>query len=401
VTLHRGPSSRATDAENNAGAMEQMRPAQVPRAARLLLIVGVFHTVMMVWISASALAYGDFPQLHASARAALTGGDLYATGPTIQHTKNLNPPHLALVMAPLGALSVPTAAFVMWGVLLMAAVVYAAAIARTFSFPQGHTVFGVVLSSAASGVAVSLINVAWPLAAATAWAWVWQREGRRRRSAIAIGCLASFKLFYLIFVSYWLWRRDFASALWAVAGLCAVTAAGMLIVGFEPYSEWISALREGSPLLSDRPLDASWHSVVTRLALDNRSALGLWIAGCAAGVLISWWRLRRETDDDVHWAVVLTAMIIFSPLGWIYYALIPALPLALVLIRHQSVRVLATLAACWLVPPVAVVWAASQARHGIGSAMANSFYALTLVGTWLTILASNAGARSSSPRTNI
>ena len=77
-----------------------MRPPQVPRSARLLLIVGVFHTAAMVWIAVSALGYGDFPQLHDSAKALLTGGDLYVTGPTIQGTKNLNPPHLAILMSP-------------------------------------------------------------------------------------------------------------------------------------------------------------------------------------------------------------------------------------------------------------------------------------------------------------
>jgi len=341
----------------------------------------------MVWIAVSALGYGDFPQLHDSAKALLTGGDLYVTGPTIQGTKNLNPPHLAILMAPLGALSLRSAAFVMWGVILIAALVYAAAIARTISSPKGYMVFAVILASAASGVAVSLINVAWPLAAATAWAWIWQRDGRRRRSAIAIGCLASFKVFYLIFVPYWLWRRDFASAIWSVAALCAVLTTGFLIVGFAPYSEWLSVLQNGSPLLSDRPLDASWHSVVTRLPLDHRTALVVWLTGCAVGVAASWRRLRQETDVDLHWALVLTAMIILSPLGWVYYALIPALPAALVLLRSRSTWVVPTIAVCSIVPPAAVVLTGLRLEHWLPSAIANSFYALTMMGAWLALVA--------------
>ena len=364
-----------------------MHLPQVPRSARLMLIVGVFHTAAMVWIAVSALGYGDFPQLHDSAKALLAGSDLYTTPPTIQGTKNLNPPHLAILMAPLGAMSLPSAAFVMWGIIVMAAIVYAAAIGRTISSPKGYMLFAIILASAASGVAVSLINLAWPLAAATAWAWVWQREGRRRRSAIAIGCLASFKVFYLIFVPYWLWRRDFASAIWSVAALCAVLTTGLLIVGFAPYSEWLAVLQNGSPLLSDRPLDASWHSVVTRLPLDHSSALAVWLTGCAAGAAASWRRLRQEANVDVHWALILTAMIILSPLGWVYYALIPALPAALVLLRYRSSWVMPAIAVCSIVPPAAVVLTGLQMHHWIPSAIANSFYALTIMGAWLALVA--------------
>ena len=344
-----------------------------------------------MWLAVHALGYSDFFLLHDSAKALLAGSDLYATGSSIHGTKNLNPPHLAILMAPFGALSLSSAAFVMWGVILTAALVYAGAIARTISWPKGYMVFAVILASAASGVAVSLINLGWPLAAATAWAWIWQREGRVRRSAMAIGCLASLKVFYLIFVPYWLWRRDFRSAIWSVGAFCAVLATGVLVVGLEPYLEWVDVLKNGSPLSSERPLDASWHSVVTRLPLDNASTLGIWLAGCAVGVAVSWLRLRQETDVDVHWALILTVMIILSPLGWVYYALIPALPVAMVLLRRPtSGWVIATIAVCAVVPPVAVVLTASEVQHWMPSAVVNSFYGLTIIGVWLAVVAGRA-----------
>jgi alpha-1,2-mannosyltransferase len=203
---------------------------------------------------------------------------------------------------------------------------------------------------------------------------------------MAIGCLASCKLFYLIFVPYWLWRRDFRSALWSVGAFGAVMASGVLIVGFEPYLEWVEVLKTGSPLANERPLDASWHSVVTRLPLDNASALGVWLAGCAIGVGVSWLRLRRETDVDVHWALVLTVMIILSPVGWVYYSLIPALPIAMVLLRQStSAWLMRTIAVCSVVPPVAVVLTASQLQHSIPSAVVNSFYGLAMIGVWLAV----------------
>jgi len=122
-----------------------------------MLIVGVFHTAAMVWIAVSALGYGDFPQLHDSAKALLAGRDLYTTPPTIQGTKNLNPPHLARLMAPLGAMSLPSAAFVIWGIIVMAAIVYAAAIGRTISSPRGYMVFAIRPTGART--------VFWPIAA--------------------------------------------------------------------------------------------------------------------------------------------------------------------------------------------------------------------------------------------
>lgn len=358
----------------------------VPRPARLLLLVGGFYTAAMMWISVSALGYGDFPQLHASAQAFVAGRDLYATGPTIQGTSNLNPPHLAILMAPLGALSLPWAAVAMSALILMAAGMYAAAAARAIPTPDRYTALGVISVSAASAVAVSLINVAWPLGAATAWAWVWRREGLKRRSALVIGCLASFKLFFLLFVPYWAWRRDFVSITYGAIAFCAVIAAGASIVGLGPYLEWVSVLQHGSPLLSVRPLDASWHSIVTRLPVDSRSALAVWLTGSVVAVAVSWWRLRRETDIDLQWALLLTAMIILSPLGWVYYTLIPALPVAAVMLRSQSKWVTVLMAACAIVPPILVVSVASQMQQGMFSAIANSFYALSAIGVWLALM---------------
>ena len=356
------------------------------KAVRITFLLATFQTAAMVYLSVSALGYGDFPQLHDSAQAYLNGRGLYSGPPTLQGTNNLNPPHLALLMSPLGALSLPAAAAVMWLAILGAAALFASAATRAFQRPASAMVLAFVLASAANSIAVSLINVAWLLAAATAWAWIWQREGRTRRAALTIGCLAAFKVFFLIFLPYWLWRRQWRSVAWCIASMVAIFAAGVLLAGWHSYGDWIAALQHGSPLTSDRPLDASWHSVVTRLPLTTSAARVLWLAGSALVAGASGWYLRRPRDVDAEWAVILTAMLVLSPLGWMYYALIPALPLAAVLIARPPTMWVRMVIAGALLPPAAIILFADSLPGIVLPAVVNSTYALTLVAAWLTLM---------------
>ena len=50
------------------------------RLARSRLIVSAGVIVANIWLSRSALGYGDFPQLHDSTGAILTGEDIYFYG---------------------------------------------------------------------------------------------------------------------------------------------------------------------------------------------------------------------------------------------------------------------------------------------------------------------------------
>jgi hypothetical protein len=361
-------------------------PLPITRPARLVLILCTFLIVGTVWLSRSALGYGDFPQLHDSARAILAGENIYTSGAiSLQGTRNLNPPHLVLLMSPLGLLPLDAAASAMWAVILGAVLFFAMAVLRNVGPEAGWMVFAVILISSASTVAISLINIAWPLAAATAWAYSWLRAGHLRRAAVAVGCLASVKLFYLVFLPYWIWRRDWRAATWFTAAFGAVFGLGILALGWEPYTAWITVLETGSPLSSDRPMDASWHSVVTHFAGAGAAAQWAWIASVVCIALTTWWRLRRSPADARDWAVLLIVMLVVSPLGWVYYVLIPALPAAVVMLERQQRVPMKLIATGLAVPPALVVLLAERAPGAFATALLNSLYGMTLVFAWLVL----------------
>jgi hypothetical protein len=328
----------------------------------------------------------------------LTGEDIYLSGAvTLQGTRNLNPPHLVLLMTPLALLPLGAAAAAMWVILLGAIVLFAIAVFQNFPPRAGWIVFAIILISSASTVAISLINIGWPLAAATAWAYTWFRAGYVRRAVITAGCLASLKLFYLVFLPYWIWRRDWKAAAWFTATFCAVFTIGILVLGWQPYATWIGVLNTGSPLSSDRPMDASWHSIATRLLGAGSPAQWTWMTGAAVIVLATWWRLRSSRGDASDWALLLTAMLVISPLGWVYYVLIPALPATAVMLeRHQSTS-LKLIAVGLAVPPAIVVLIADRVPGSLGPAVINSIYAIALACAWF-ILAKERPVRAAMNR---
>jgi hypothetical protein len=311
---------------------------------------------------------------------------MYVTSTTLQGTMNLNPPHVILLMSPLGALRLSTAAYAMWGITLGAAIGFAFAVFRNFDRTLGWIVLTVILVSSASTVAVSLINVAWPLAAVTAWAYTWYRTGYVRRAVIALGCIATVKLFYLVFVPYWFWRKDWNALKWFAAALTSVFLGGVFALGWKPYVTWFMALRHGSPLSDTRPLDASWHSIVTRLLDGGIFAQWAWILGVAFVITGTWFALRRSSQSVADWGVLLTAMLVISPLGWVYYVLIPSVPVVAVLLERRQVIALRLIATAFAVPPVAVVLTADKMSSALASAVINSFYGITLLFVWCVLV---------------
>jgi hypothetical protein len=128
-----------------------------------------------------------------------------------------------------------------------------------------------------------------------------------------------------------------------------------------------------TPTLRKRPLDASLLGVADRF--DLPSAIPL--VGAGLVLVVAWWRLRRVTDVDREWAIVLTAMLIVTPLGWVYYWLIPALPVALVLARPTRGQRVAV--AGMLVPPLAIAFAGVLLPPA-AQPIALSTYALSALG---------------------
>jgi hypothetical protein len=125
--------------------------------------------------------------------------------------------------------------------------------------------------------------------------------------------------------------------------------------------------------------------MVTRFADAGSSVRWGWIVGVAVIVSGTWWALRRSRQSAVDWALLLTAMLVISPLGWVYYGLIPALPAAAVMLERHQRMAPKLLAAVFAIPPVVVVLLAERMSSAVASALINSTYAIALTFAWLVL----------------
>ena len=68
-------------------------------------------------------------------------------------------------------------------------------------------------------------------------------------------------------------------------------------------------------------------------------ASALSLGGVIAIAIVSGWAIHRSRNRDVHWAILAAAMLLMSPLGWMYYIplLIPSFAAVIPSRRHISV----------------------------------------------------------------
>lgn len=78
-----------------------------------LLVTGALASGFMIWVTLTANLYGDFAVHHDSARAVWEGGDWYVTPGSHPGFQNRNPPHMLVLLSPLGLVPIREA-MVIW-----------------------------------------------------------------------------------------------------------------------------------------------------------------------------------------------------------------------------------------------------------------------------------------------
>ena len=99
---------------------------------------------------------------------------------------------------------------------------------------------------------------------------------------------------------------------------------GVATVGFSAYVSWVQTLRDLNTAFLYS--NGSLFGIVARMdqpgglfLITPGLARGLWIAMAAAVCAVTFSRLRRQTDPDQEWALVLVTAMLMSPLGQPYY----------------------------------------------------------------------------------
>jgi len=305
--------------------------------ALILWNAWVAHTMV------TRLQMGDFRILYLSARAQLEGRDMYGlpselqsyAGRTLRSTLvNLNPPHFQLLLLPL-ALVPAGVALGLWAVASLLCLggslsVIVRELDLKLSWPTCYRAAVWLLAFAGMGAVVGTGEVSFLLLLPLTLAWAAARRGRWSRAGIYLGLAMSLKLFLLIFIPYFVLRRHLRAAAASCAAASACFVVGALIFGPGSYWSWLSQL--SSVNWAWRSPNASVLGILTRSLSENphfapltmapELVLPLWLPAVAiVGVLtmVAVTFDQTESAVDRAFALLLSAGLLISPLGWVYY----------------------------------------------------------------------------------
>jgi hypothetical protein len=312
-------------------------------SAALVLLTLILWNAWVAHTMVTRLQMSDFRIFYLSARAQLEGRDMYDlpselqtyAGRTLRSTLvNLNPPHFQLLLLPL-ALVPAGVALGLWAVvslLCLGGSLYV--IARELdlkpSWPNCWRAAIWLLAFAGMGAVLATGEMSFLLSLPLTLAWAAARRERWSRAGIYLGLAMSLKLFLLIFIPYFVLRRRLAAAAASCAAASACFVAGVLIFGPSSYWSWLSQLASVS--WAWRSANASVLGILTRSLSENphftpftgapELVLPLWlpavaIVGVLTLVVVTF--DRTESAVDRAFALLLSAALLISPLGWIYY----------------------------------------------------------------------------------
>ncbi len=339
--------------------------AVVAGAVVLLCIVWLAYYAILARAMVVQYHLNDFGKFYYSARLFLEGKDMYGpspatsmhVGPGLEHEfLNVNPPHFHLLVLPL-ALLPPLTALAIWAVASLLSLVWCLRLItrelRLRLTPTSALWSGLaLLSFAATGAVIITGQLTFFLLIPVTQAWAAAREGRWPRAGVWMGLAMSVKPFLLIFVPYFLLRRQWRAAGYAVLTVAAAFGVGRAVFGIEAHEGWGRALAgtdwpwaamNGSLLgVLRRTLSASPYFAPVWLAPELIRPL--WRIGALATFIATLWMASRDRSMhavDRGFALLILGALLVSPLGWVYYLWLPLGPvaaLALTWLGHADSR---------------------------------------------------------------
>jgi Glycosyltransferase family 87 len=232
------------------------------------------------------------------------------------------------------------------------------------------------------------------------WAWVQARRGRWERAAIAVGAVASLKLFVGLFLPYLLVQKRWRAAAAFSVAMVVPCAVGLAVFGWASGWSYLTMLR--SVTWAGNVMNGSifglWERVVRgsagQWALAPLTSAGqlpialLWLIFAIPVVAITVWTVRageRPRDVDRAFLLVTTGALLASPLGWSYYYLLFAGPLIAVAVagRHHlsgKARALLAVAVPGLLCPPAMLDGGQPS--GLATITIGSLYFWSLAAIW-------------------
>jgi len=163
-------------------------------------------------------------------------------------------------------------------------------------------------------------------------------RGRDAASGAAVGFAAMAKFLPLIFLPYFLLKRQMRALRAAVVSIAAIAIATQAVLDWR-YSGIIAQLRSGGLIEGDT--DQSLAGMIRRLLVWTRSPLSPSLVSFGAillaGAGVAWLFLRTRNAseiEDLEWSTLIAVMVLFPPHNEQYYFVLLLFPYLALLARE-------------------------------------------------------------------
>lgn len=344
--------------------LKQLSLFFVSLALLFFILVVYFKRAMM-----SGLAYGqtDFYKFYESVLFYFSGQNIYSNviveykGATatawITANANLNPPFLTFLFLPLHFFNYAKA-YQLWSTISVGCILLGAYLA-TRPFLQWHkntlsilALFALYLPCSeilAFGQTTSIMLVL------IASAWLLAREKNDIAAGIFIGVACGLKLFCGLFLIYFLCLKRFRLFAASLLSFFATVMIGGVVFGFHAYLFYHAILKSIDWYAAS--LNASLYGFFVKCFSNTEKNTPVMVVPYLASVLtvlsssglatflIHTWRKWGEQQFDLGFSVVIVAMLLLSPLGWVYYFPLLLIPYLVLISKGND---LVHLGACFL-----------------------------------------------------
>jgi hypothetical protein len=307
----------------------------------LVAVAAAFLTTLLAATSTARLAYDFHAGYLPAAEKIRSGISPYTPDPSAELGYPY-PPALAELVVPLTFLPQSAASFV-------AFLVSAATLAGALAIVGVRDVrcYAALVIWAPAWNALEMANVTAVLALGVALTW--RHRDNLWASAGVSGFVFSLKLFLWPLLVWMGASRRVPAALLAVAVALVITIASWAVIGFAGFASFPDELRR-IPYLESYSFvgianEAGWDTSVGRLLTA--------LAGGALLVLVV--VLARQGDDISAFACAVGAALALSPVVWLHYLALLAVPLGVARPRFSAI---------WLLP--IVLWVCPRGGNGDG-----------------------------------
>ncbi|HWG26938.1 glycosyltransferase 87 family protein [Actinospica sp.] len=318
------------------------RPTQ--RQIVLVALVALVFVVSLLTYQKGSLNFGvyrlDLDVYRVGAQAWMHGKALYGPLPPITNgmlEPFTYPPISAVVMAPLAMLSTTAAGVVMTAVSLSLFICVLALFLRAAKLATGRGSWklaaamlplAVLVEPVRTTLAYGQINivlmalVAFDCLLPSTWFTIRGRRVGWPRGALT-GVAAALKLTPLVFLLYFVARRDWRGCLSALGGFFVTTALGFVFCAHDSRQYWTSTVFDTSRIgLHDFSSNQSISGVLFRAHLTGTTENLVWLACCAViglAAIVALFKTAKQGKPVTLVALAACTELLVSPVSWSHH----------------------------------------------------------------------------------